>query len=156
MSYNVNCVISYKKHDRWGFSVEPGLIQKGALGGVQLRSKIELKYFQMPTLANIYFLHKFFISIGPEFSFLIDSRYINPKSTIDASSVYKKFELSGLIGINYMITKSFDFGLRYSRGLTYIMKMPLYGNSIYGNYWEVVGIAKQYNECLQLTVSVTI
>ena len=157
-SYNVNCFISYKSQGIWGFSVEPGFIQKGGANGVNNCCRWELNYLQIPFLADIYILHKLFLSIVPEFSYLTSANAINVypghTHTSDMSSIYKyKSELSGLIGINYMINKRFEIGLRYNHGFTYIAKIDI--NIYNGSNWYILP-AKQWSQYLQLMVRVRI
>jgi hypothetical protein len=146
MSYNINGFISLKSTGIWGISVEPGLIQKG---GLLYKSKAELKYLQMPLLADIYILQRLYFSIGPEFAYMISAKAINPNSIQDISEIInKKFEFSGSIGINYMIGKKMGIGLKYNHGLTYIYKSPQYGDN-----WEILRWLYYYNEYFQLRVS---
>lgn len=148
MSYNFNFLISMKSKGIWGFSVEPGLIQKGGSLGVQNSCRAELNYINMPILADIYVLRKLFFSFGPEFAYMINAKADYPDSIEDISSIYKeKFELSGLIATNYMISNKIAIGLRYNHGLTSIRKVPLYGDN-----WEILGIGKQYNRYFQFNV----
>jgi hypothetical protein len=157
-SYNVNCFISYKSQGIWGFSFEPGFIQKGGANGVNDCCRWELNYFQFPLLAEIYVLRKLFLSVGPEFSYLTSAKAVNVypshTHTTDVSSTYKyKLEISGLIGINYMISKRFDIGLRYNHGFTYIAKIDI--NIYNGSNWYIYPV-KQQSQYLQLVLRVRI
>lgn len=148
-SYNLNCFISYKSKNLWGFSVEPGFIQKGGSNGVNNRCRWEFDYLQIPLLVDVYVLHKLSLSAGPEFSYMLNARAANfypYKTTTDVSSQYnKKFELSGFIGINYMITDDIGLGLGYNHGLTNLIKVPFYGAN-----WEIIGWGRQYTQYLQV------
>ena len=81
---------------------------------------IPLNYIQLPILANIYFTDKFFISIGPEFAYLISNEE-NELVDRGAFSPFEEnaFEVSGLVGVNYSIAKRIDLGLRYNHSLTH-------------------------------------
>ena len=149
-AFNINCFISYKNQRFWGFSIEPGFIQKGGSQGVQQRCRLELNYFQIPILADVYILQKLYLSIGPEFSYMISAKFINvdPDFTNSVYSNYKdKIELSGLIGIKYMITQRIDLGLRYNHGISPLIKVPLFGYN-----HVILGKAKMYNQYFQINV----
>ena len=152
-SYNLNCFISYKSKSFWGLSVEPGFMQKGGFCGVNNSCRWELNYLQIPVLADIYIFHRFFLSVGPEFSYMTSAKavsdYQGHNQTDDIYSIYnKKFELSGFIGINCMITNVIGIGLGYNHGLTYIDKVPLYDYP-----WKLTGWTKLYNQYLQIKMS---
>ncbi len=153
-SYNFNCFLTYKNKDVWGISVEPGLIQKGGTCGVQQSCRLELNYLQIPILANVYIFQKLYLSIGPEFSYMINAKFINvdPNLNGNAYSIYKnKFEFSGLVGINYKIIQRIDLGLRYNHGISPLIKVPLYDEK-----FNILGQAKMYNQYFQLVVKVRI
>lgn len=146
-SYNINCFISYKSQGFLGFSLEPGYIIKGS--GLGLNSKDEFKCFQFPLLAEVYILKKLNFSIGPEFSYMFSAKSINPSYVIDISDQYNKtFELSGFIGINYLIFRGIGIGIGYNHGITYIRKSPWGSIS---NPME--GSSNQYNQYLQIRIS---
>lgn len=150
-SFNINGYIEYKISKTWGIEVDPGYIRKGGIvhGINHYMSiiKLQLNYIQLPILANFYCTNKFFVSIGPEFAYLINSEGNLPG--IATGFVYFKenaFEISGLIGINYSITKKIDVGLRYNHGLTNISVLKW----TYG-YGPEVGQSKVYNQYFQFT-----
>ena len=149
-SFNINCSISYRSRGIFGFSVEPGFIQKGASIS---KSRLEFNDLQLPLLADVYVLHKFCLSIGPEFSYMISAKIVNPipPYTDDLSHRYNKFELSGLIGVNYMITKDIGIRISYNHGLTNIDKLPVYGDK-----WEVVRWVNLYNQYMQVKLCIRI
>jgi hypothetical protein len=147
ISFNVNGYIGYKSAGFWGLSVEPGFIQKG---GIQTYSDVkvrfQLNYIQMPILADIYISDKLFVSVGPELGYMINAKAKSKDYSNDITDIYdKRFELSGLIGVNYSIIKNVDIGIRYSYGLTYTSKMTLTDEQ--GND---KGEIKEFNQYLQL------
>jgi len=145
-SYNINCYISLKSKGIWGISIEPGLIQKG---GLNYKSRTELKYLQMPIFIDIYILQRLSLSFGPEFAYMLSAKSINPNSIANISGIYdRKFEFSGSIGINYILGKRIGIGLKYNHGLTTILKSPQYGDN-----WEILGWQNNYNEYFQLKLS---
>ncbi len=81
---------------------------------------ITLMYLQLPLLVDLYITKKLFVSIGPEFAYLINAKAKSKDQSADIKDWYENtFELSGMIGVNYNIFERFDIGLRYSHGLTY-------------------------------------
>lgn len=149
-SFNINGCIEYKFSKAFGIEAEPGYIRKGGVirfGVNHYMSiiKLQLNYVQLPIFFNIYCPYKFFVSIGPEFAYLINSEENLPE--IATGFAYFKenaFEISGLIGINYSITKKIDVGLRYNRGLTNISVLKWTDG--YGPY---IGQSKVYNQYFQ-------
>jgi hypothetical protein len=129
ISYNANAYIGYKSQGYWGLSIEPGFMQKGyMLHYANNNMRIKCNYLQMPIFVNIYFTDKLFISAGPEIAYFLWNRY---------AYVLKgrnNLELSGLIGINYNISKKIDIGLRYNHGITSISTMT----KLYNQYFQLL------------------
>ena len=147
-TFNVNGYFGYRFSRFVGISAEPGFIRKGGTQDVHFR--FLLNYIQLPVLADIFFTEKLFLSVGPEFSYLINARGKSKTASNDITSLYdNRYELSGLIGLNYHITKNIDAGLRYDHGFTYISKI-IWTNE----YNQPVGESKQYNQYFQLFVRI--
>lgn len=125
LSYNFNGYLSYKGKGFWGFSIEPGIIRKGwdmSFDNQNLESKIRLHYIQLPILSDFYLSDKIYFSLGPEICYLLSSKAkfksdIN-SGTEDLKGYFSKFELSGLIAINYRINDNFNISFRYSHAVT--------------------------------------
>ena len=149
-SFNINGYIEYKFSKTFGIAAEPGYIRKGGVirfGVNHYMSiiKFQLNYVQLPIFVNIYCTNKFFVSIGPEFAYLINSEGNLPE--IATGFAYFKenaFEISGLIGINFSITKKIDVGLRYNHGLTNISVLKWTDG-----YGPEIGQSKVYNQYFQ-------
>jgi len=140
---NVNGLIRYKKSDQnWGFSVEPGLIQKGGLIHIlDQKSRFRLNYFQLPVLAEIRLTDQLFLAAGPEFAYLLTSKGIGAFSQFKE----KAFEISGMVGLHYRITEALDIGLRYNHAIT--------SNSVLtwsDETGQPVGQSEIYNQYIQL------
>lgn len=132
-SFNINGYLGYNLNPKFGLSIEPGYIQKGIYN-------FKLNYIQVPTLFDYYVTDKFFVNIGPEFAYLLNS-----------SNIFdNRFEISGMIGLNYNFYKNFDLGLSYSRAFTHYMS-----GGIINNINESPNdISYFYNNYLQLKVRV--
>lgn len=123
-SFSINGTIEYRFSGILGMSAEPGYIRKGGVARFGINRimsdfAIQLNYVQLPILANLYFGDKFFISIGPEFAYLLNKDG-NLDFSQDAFTPFEDnaFEISGLVGVNYSITTRIDLGLRYNHSLT--------------------------------------
>jgi len=187
ISFNINSYLEYKSKSFWGLSIEPGFAQKG---GTQLFSYsnfdthytnnynviIRLNYFQLPVLYHVYLTDKFYLSIGSEFSYLInstakvtdvaniiDSEHSNVDSNIrlyaydsnqnnsyyknNTNNFEKHYDISGLVGVNYKINKHTDIGLRYSYSFTNLGNIDWMDSS--GSYY---GSANIRNRDFQLLI----
>ena len=153
IAYNLNGDIEYRKSAKWGLAIQPGFIQKG---GRDKRSdgyvRYNLNYIQLPVLFNYYFADKFYLSIGPELSYMMSAKVRSKDNSVDITDWYdRRTELSGLAGINYKITDKLAVGLRYNHGLTYIYK-----NTWMNGLGEIVYEPKHYNQYMQLIVKIEI
>lgn len=148
-SFSLSGYIGYKSSGIWGISAEPGFIQKGGIHGLDLNNeniRLQLNYIQIPILANIYLSDKIFISIGPEFAYLLSAKAKSKVHSNDISNIYnKRFEISGLLGFNYNIIDNIDIGLRYNHGLTNIQTITISDSMGYP-----LGEMKEYNQYFQL------
>ncbi len=73
----------------------------------------------MPLLVDFYLNERVSVSCGPELAYLLSAKQEWERETYDLEDWYnKKFEFSGVVGLNYKITRNFDLGVRYSHGLT--------------------------------------
>ncbi|WP_321368305.1 porin family protein [uncultured Draconibacterium sp.] len=155
-AFNINAFAKYKSASFWGVAIEPGFIQKGyrtniTWGFIQGSAKVRLNYIQLPILAELYLSDKLYFSLGPELAYLLNAKY-NMEGKTDITDIYdNRFELSGLIGVNYNIYKNFDIGLRYNRGLTKTTGIIFMNET--GEYMDE---AKEYNQYLQIIVNFTI
>lgn len=146
-TFNVNAHVGYRSNTFWGLSVEPGFIVKGG-ATEDPEIKMKLNYLQMPLLVDFYLNERVSVSCGPELAYLLSAtQELNGKSYDFEDWYNKKFEFSGVVGLNYKITRNFDLGLRFNLGLTQISE---------AKYFDENGIrfsnAKEYNQYLQCFV----
>jgi hypothetical protein len=140
ISFNINGYVGYRWSERWGNSIEPGYIRKGENRG----PKFALHYIQLPVLTDFYLGNRFFLSIGPELSYMLSAK-TNQEGLNNVTDVYdNRFELSGVVGASYVINKNFDIGLRFNHGITCIDKITLTNDS-----GEITGESKLYNRYIQ-------
>lgn len=146
---NTNIFLSYKTKSLIGYSLELGVIQKGA----KINSKYKLYYIQMPTTFDFYFSKKVSLSLGSEFSYMFFG--LNKRGFVNyqnISSVYKNdIEISGLAGINFKFDEILNISFRYSRSLTSSLKLQITDS-------ESDGILEtsQYNHYIQLLFRVNL
>lgn len=144
ISFNLNAYLGYESKSFWGVSLEPGFIRKG---GIDEDNKIQLSYFQLPVLFDVYLSDKIFVSCGPELSYLISAQSVSYGVSSSIWELYSRpFEVSGLIGVNVRLTNNIDIGLRYSHGLTWISKVIYYETDY------VTTTSNEFNQYLQLIV----
>lgn len=155
-SFNINGYFEYKISKTWGIEAEPGFIRKGGTVGGMNRYhstiKMRLNYIQLPILANLYITKKFFVSIGPEFAYMINRQGNLPEKATGFDDFKENaFEISGLMGLNYSIYKEVDIGFRYNHGLTN-MSILKWTNG----FGPVVGQSKVYNQYFQFIFRINI
>ncbi|WP_297087165.1 porin family protein [uncultured Draconibacterium sp.] len=154
-TYNINGYLSYKNKSFWGFSVEPGVIRKGwnqSLNSNDPENKMRLTYIQMPILSDFHVSDRFYMSIGPEISYLINAKNKYESNTQDIIEFLNQFELSGVAGINYKINETFSTSIRYSHGLTEISKDILWTYSETENPEK----SKDFNQYIQILLKMRI
>ncbi len=150
VSFNLNGYIEYKISKTCGIAIEPGFIRKGGVVRYGVNHymsviKLQLNYIQLPILVNLYCTNKFYVSLGPEFAYLINSNKNLPE-TATGFYYFKEnaFEISGLIGLNYSISNKFDIGFRYNHGFTNISVLKWTDG-----YGPEIGQSKVYNQYFQ-------
>jgi len=148
IAYNLNAYIGFKKSEFWGLSFEPGFIQKGMLRkNSEYNTRTNLNYIQLPILMDYYIIDKFYISIGPELSYMINAKAKSEDNSVDMTNLYdRRMELSGLVGVNYQITDNLDMALRYNHGLTYTLIKSWVG------FVGYTADSKEYNQYCQLSL----
>lgn len=131
LSYNINGYFAYKSKRLMGFTIEPGYMLKGYSRENSYWSYLDepAKYLsshiQLPILADFHISKHFFISSGIEFAYLMSSKVVVGETTHKFDLPDKRFQLSGIIGLNYEIMKNLDIALRY------IHELPYYRNRDY-------------------------
>jgi hypothetical protein len=107
-----------------------------------------LFYFQLPLLVDFYLTDKLFLSVGSEFAYLVSAKGKDDDEKVDFYDYYdKKFEVSGMVAINYTILPKVDIALRYSHGFTKTTDIDFTDN-----HGVPIGGIKEYNQYLQLMV----
>ncbi len=120
LTYNFNGYVAFRSKSCWGFSLEPGFMRKGSIlkydsANKNLTTTYWLNYAQFPFSVDFYLSDNFFISIGSEISYLLKST-IKDQRFVEHS--HNNLELSGLIGMNILLSERIDIGFRYNQGIT--------------------------------------
>ncbi|MBP1673478.1 MAG: hypothetical protein H6Q25_1293 [Bacteroidetes bacterium] len=153
ISFNINGYVGYKSSGFWGFSAEPGFIQKGGkqkyshLGNL-IDVRFQFHYIQLPIYADFYIHKRWSISVGPEFAYLVHANVKAPDISNEMSlKNFDRFELSGSVGVNFKINKHFDIGLKYNHAFT------SFDEIIWTDVWGYPhGESKEYNFYFQTFV----
>jgi hypothetical protein len=151
LSYDINGHVSFRSNGFWGLSTEPGYMQKGELQKYNKDDsnddvRIQLNYLQIPVLWQSYFAKIIFISLGPEFAYLLNVKAKSESNKVDISKYFeKKFEVSGIIGGGVTLIHHIDIEFRYNHGITYLRKLSVV--DILGN---PQGEVTEYNQYFQL------
>ncbi len=142
-----------------GAQLEIKYIQKGSRKEIKPDKgdytyyKMKLSYAEVPVLLNYYYKDKFIIEAGLAVGYLISSYEEGSQdgSTVveiypDDSRPFKNIELSGLAGMNYLISENFIANFRFSYSIFPIRDHP--GNQTYyfdrGQYNNLLSFALYY------------
>lgn len=124
-SFNFNFYYELYQIGKYGISIEPGFIQKGAIERIYSKTseyKNMLNSFQLPVLGNIEIFDNVILSLGFEIDFLINAKYRilgDSDSRINYSYDYSRWNnYSALLGAGFRLSRTFDIGLRYSHGIS--------------------------------------
>lgn len=173
--YSINAFISYKSKNFWGLSVEPGIIQKGGIQLFDSRNSkhqiihnnvfVVMHYIQLPILVNAYLGKRFYFLVGPELAYRLSestgttntlnntdmsvTAYESLGNNVVADNILpdekRRFEISGVLGINYCVNKKFDLGLRYSYGFNNLVDVTWVDKLGY-----LLGHSSTHNQYLQV------
>ena len=87
-----------------------------------LRPKVTTGSLNLPLLFNYYFYKNFYVSAGPQMSFLLHSKFndkFNDKNVIyPDKNQMNDFVLYGNLGLGYKISDQIRLNLRYEKGLS--------------------------------------
>lgn len=148
-AFNASFVISLRSmQSKWGFSLEPGYILKGASSAID-SIEYRFSYISMPILLEYNLLDKLKISAGPEVSYLISSKNKGTgANNKDIGNIYRDgLELSATIGAAYSLDYFIDIGVRYNLGLTSITDFDpqLGANDLRNQYFQLFILLKIAN-----------
>ena len=151
IAYNVNGYFGYKSKHFWGISLEPGYIQKGYYVPSLARGfeayNLNFNYIHLPVLADFYIGSSIVISIGPEFAYLTKAIAKSKNFSNLLTDNYAKYELSGLVGIQFKTSRHIDTGIRYNHGIKRVSHI-----SFTDDNGQPLDEINQYNQYFQVFV----
>jgi hypothetical protein len=104
---------------------------------------MRLGYIEFPVIIK-FRINKFDFELGPSFGFLIYSKELDQYGEQQSPTEFEKFELAGIIGLNYMFNEKLGLDLRSQTSLLPIRKPS---DGVYYTNGQA-----QYNIVLSLTV----
>lgn len=106
------------------FSLQPEVLYNGvgakADGFEDL--KVNLSYISVPVMFQYNATPNFYLEAGPQFSFLIDSKFKYQSVSVKANDYIKGFDFGIGIGAGYFFTPNIGINARYVAGVTDIGK----------------------------------
>ncbi|MCW3162334.1 porin family protein [Chryseobacterium oryctis] len=105
------------------FSVQPEVLFNGAGAKFDNSSddKMNLSYLSVPVMFQYNALPNLYLEAGPQFSFLLDSKYKGKNVTVDSDD-FKGFDFGIGLGAGYYFTKNIGVTARYVAGITDVAK----------------------------------
>lgn len=106
------------------FSVQPEVLYNGvgAKADGMEDLKVNLSYISVPVMFQYNFVPNFYLEAGPQFSFLIDSKFKYQDVSVDGNDYVKGFDFGIGIGAGYYFTPNIGLTARYVAGVTDIAK----------------------------------
>ncbi|WP_312393560.1 porin family protein [Chryseobacterium sp.] len=106
------------------FSVQPEVLFNGLGAKYDGNSdlRINLSYISVPVMFQYNALPNLYLEAGPQFSFLIDSKFKYQNVSVKANDQLKSFDFGIGLGAGYYVTKNIGITARYVAGLTDIAK----------------------------------
>ncbi|MEP7322220.1 MAG: porin family protein [Saprospiraceae bacterium] len=124
-SYQANVILGFSFY-KFGFSIEPGFIQKGYETKFKLNTpnqiiyKTHYDFVQLPILGQYKFNKKTSLAIGPELYYLLtawNAENQQPRNVY--TEIFDRFGLAGVISVQRDLSDRFNVGLRFGKGLTH-------------------------------------
>ena len=111
------------------FSVQPELVfsTQGAkfeesFGGVSYDYDLNLNYLNIPVMAKYYVAEGFSLEAGPQIGFLMSAKAKADGGDEDVKDSFNSTDFGLNFGAGYNVTENINLGLRYSLGLSNIVK----------------------------------
>jgi hypothetical protein len=98
---------------------------------------LQLKYLSTPVMVSYNFHRKLSLELGPELNYLISAKEHTGNSSVDVSSIWdNKFDVCIDAGISYKLNSRLSTSLRYSYGLSGIIRAMVNRTSAYNPSYE--------------------
>ena len=151
VAYHMGIFTRFNLHDKYSFIPELYISSKG----YRLEeSTVRLTYLSLPVLLAYNPIERLKVLLGPEISFRLSSILKDDSGTIKANEFWdNKIDISGSIGLAYVILESLEMHLRYSHGFSSVIDDL---NITDENATPIDEKVKLKNRTFQLGVSYTI
>ncbi len=118
--------------------------------GLSRDGAVHLNYVNMPVLLGYKMQEKINLLAGFELGYLVSARSKLYTGTVDVSGIWNdKLDFGAAVGLRYFLTKSFPLELRYTHGLTSVIKDVTLTDA---NGLVIENNAKFQNRALQFSV----
>ncbi len=129
------------------FSVQPEVMYNGVgAKDEQLNDfKVNLSYISVPVMFQYNVIPNFYLEAGPQFSFLVDSKFKYQSVSVKANDYIKTFDFGIGLGAGYYVTDNFGITARYVAGVVDIPKDTMGPEASGKNNVFQIGLAYKFN-----------
>ncbi len=128
------------------FSIQPEILYNGVGAKIDGMNdyKVNLSYISVPVMFQYNAVPNFYLEAGPQFSFLVDSKFKYQSISVKANDYMKGFDFGIGIGAGYYFTNNIGVTARYVAGITDVFK-NFQGQTVEGkNNVFQVGLAYKF------------
>lgn len=111
------------------FSIQPELVystqgakEEEEFFGVTYEGSLNLSYINVPVMAKYYITEGLSLEAGPQIGFLVSAEYEAEGETSDVKEFYNSTDFGFNIGAGYNVTENINASLRYTAGMSNILK----------------------------------
>ena len=144
---------------RWGAQMELKYSGRGAFQGSLKPNEpkiyqLSLRYIEIPVIAQFYLTEEIFFDGGVSFGYLMgrkmyDNGGLVPDEEIKRTGEFDRFDLNGIIGINYTLNENITLNIQYAYSAIPIRERETTGNYYYGHLARIIGYTEgDYNNFL--------
>ncbi|MEP3387275.1 MAG: porin family protein [Reichenbachiella sp.] len=113
------------------------------------KANLHLNYINLPVLFGYQLTENFVLAFGPELGYLVSAKSKFDSQTTNVDEIWNnKFDFGLAIALEYNLSEKFNLGLRYTHGLTSVIKDIGMTDEI-GN---PIGEANARNRSFQLSI----
>lgn len=123
------------------FSIQPEVLYNGAGAKYEGSSdtRLNLDYISVPVMFQYNVLPDLYLEAGPQFSFLINSKFKNDTASLDVKDDFKGFDFGIGLGAGYYFAGGFGVTARYIAGVSDIAENNN-GDAVRNNVFQI-GVA---------------
>lgn len=113
--------VEIKVSDKFAIQPEVLFSAQGAKSSSE-DGKLNLSYLNIPIMAKFYVAEKFNLEAGPQLGFLVSAKTKYDGNSEDVKKYYNSTDFGLNLGAGYDVSKNIAIGVRYSAGLSNIVK----------------------------------